>query len=102
VRNEEVLLRVKEQRNILHEINKRKANWIGHIFRRNCFVKQVVKERIKGGIEVTGKRGRRCRKLLDELKERRGYSHLMEEALDRTMWKARFGRCFGPVVRQTN
>jgi hypothetical protein len=48
---------------------------------------------------VTGKRGR-IRKLLDDLKERRGYCHLKEEALDRTMWKARFGRGYGPVVRQ--
>jgi hypothetical protein len=46
---------------------------------------------------VTERRGRRCRKLLDDLKERRGYSHLKEKALDRTMWRARFG----PVVRQT-
>ena len=45
--------------------------------------------------------GRRRRKLLDDLKERRGYSHLKEEALDRTMWRARFGKGFGPVVRQT-
>jgi hypothetical protein len=50
---------------------------------------------------VTGRRGRVCRKLVDDLKERREYSHLKEEALDRTMWKARFGRGFGPVVRQT-
>jgi len=50
---------------------------------------------------VTGRRGRRRRKLLDDLKERRGYYHLNEEALDRTMWRARFGRGFGPVVRQT-
>jgi hypothetical protein len=50
---------------------------------------------------VTGRRGRRRRKLLDDLKERREYSHLKEEALDRTMWKARFGRGFGPFVRQT-
>jgi len=50
---------------------------------------------------VTGKRGRKRRKLLDVLKERRGYSQLKEEALDRTMWGARFGRGFGPVVRQT-
>jgi len=51
---------------------------------------------------VTGRQhGRRRRKLLDDLKERRGYSHLKEEALDRTMWRARFGRGFGPVVRQT-
>jgi hypothetical protein len=45
--------------------------------------------------------GRRLRKLLDDLKERRGYSHLKEEALDHTMWRAGFGRGFGPVVRQT-
>ena len=48
VRNEEVLLRVNEQRNILHEIRKRKANWIGHILRRNCLLKQVIEEKIKG------------------------------------------------------
>jgi hypothetical protein len=101
VRNKEVLLRVKEQRNILHEISKRMANWIGHILRRNCLLQQVIEEKIKGGIEVTGSRGRRRRMLLDDLKERRGYSHLKEEALDRTMWRARFGRGFGPVVKQT-
>ena len=102
VRNEEVLLRVKEQRNILHEICKRKANWIGHILCRNCLLQGVTEGKIQGGIEVTGRRGRRGRKLLDDLKEMRGYSHLKEEALDRTMWRARFGRCFGPVIRQTN
>ena len=48
------------------------------------------------------RQGRRRRKLLDDLKERRGYSHLKEEALDRTMWRARFGRGSGPVVRQTS
>ena len=94
-------LRVKEQRNILHEILKRKANWIGHILRRNCLLQGVIKGKKKGGIEVTGKRGRRRRKLLDDLKERRGYSHLKEEALDRAMWRAGFGRGFEPVVRQT-
>ena len=52
-------------------------------------------------IEVTGRLGRRRRKLLGELKERRGYCHVKEEALDRTMWRAGFGRGFGPVVRQT-
>jgi len=101
VRNEEVLLRTKEQRNILHEISKRKANLIGHILRRNCLLQRVIEGKIQGGIEVTGKRGRRRRKPLDDLKERRGYSHLKEEALDRTMWRARFGRGLGPVVRHT-
>jgi hypothetical protein len=50
---------------------------------------------------VTERRGRRRRKLLDDLKERRGYSPMKEEALDRTIWSARFGRGFGPFVRQT-
>jgi hypothetical protein len=50
------------------------------------------------GIEVTGRRGRRRRKLLDYLKERKGYCHLKEEALVRTMWRVGFGRGFGPVV----
>jgi hypothetical protein len=101
VRNEDVLLRVKEQRNILHEIRKRKANWIGHILRRNCLQQRFTERKIQGRIEVTGRQGRRHRKLLDDLKERRGYSPMKEEALDRTMWRARFGRGFGPVVRQT-
>jgi hypothetical protein len=100
VRNEEVLLRAKEQRKILHEINKQNANWIGQILRRNCLLQGANEGKIKGGIEVAGRRRRRCRKLLDDLKERRGYSHLKEEALDRTMWRARFGRGFGPVVKQ--
>ena len=45
VRNEEVLLQVNEQRNILHAIGKRKADWIGHILRRNCLLKQVIEGR---------------------------------------------------------
>jgi hypothetical protein len=55
VRNEEVLLRVKEQRIILHEIRKRKANWIGHILRRNCLLQRVIEGKIQGRIEVTGR-----------------------------------------------
>jgi hypothetical protein len=50
---------------------------------------------------VTVRRGRRRRKLLDDFKERKGYSYFKGKALDRTMWRARFGRGFGPVVRQT-
>ena len=69
--------------------------------RRNCLLQWVIEGKIKGGIEVTGRRGRRRRKLQDDLKEKRGYSHLKEEALERTMWRARFGRGFEPVVRQT-
>jgi hypothetical protein len=58
VRNEEVLLRVKEQMNILLEIPKRKANWFGHILRRNCLLQRVIEGEIQGGIEVTGRQGR--------------------------------------------
>ena len=82
------------------EIRKRKANWIGHTLLRNYLLKQVIEGKIKGEMEVTRRRGRRCKKLLDELKDRRGYSHLKEEALDRTMWGNLFGGGFGPV-RQT-
>jgi hypothetical protein len=69
--------------------------------RRNCLLQQVIEGKIKGGIEVTERRGRRSRKLLDDLKERRGYSYLQEEALDHAMWTAYFGRGFRLVVRQT-
>ena len=94
----------------------------------DMMIQRVIEGKIKGGIEVTRRRGRRRRKLLDDLnplnaelnpicyllallayhflhvsrirvKERRGYCHLKEEALDRTMWRARYGRGFGPVLR---
>jgi hypothetical protein len=73
-------------------ISKRKANWIGHILRRNCLLKEVIEGKIQGQKEVTRRRGRRRKRLLDDLGDRRGYSHLKEEALDR------FGRGCGPVV----
>jgi hypothetical protein len=50
---------------------------------------------------VTGRGGRRCKQLLDGLKEKRGYWKLNEEALDRAVWRTRCGRGYGPVVRQT-
>ena len=84
----------------LREIRKRKANWIGHILRRNCLLQQVIEGKIKRQIEVTRRRGRRRKKLLDDLQDRRGYSQLKEEALYRTMLRNRFGRGFGPVVWQ--
>jgi hypothetical protein len=101
VRNEEILLRVTEERNILHTIKRRKANWISHILRRNCLVKHVIEGKLEGRIEMTGRRGRRRKHLLDDLKEKRRYWKLKEEALDRTLWRTRFGRGYGPVVRQT-
>jgi hypothetical protein len=68
-----VLQRVKEERNIIQNIKRRKANWIGHILRRNCLLKHVIKGKIEGRIEVTGRQGRRRKQLLDDLKEKRGY-----------------------------
>ena len=79
---------------------KRKANWIGHILRRNCLLKQIIEGKIKGQIELTRRRGRRRKKLLDDLKDGTGYSQLKVEALDRTMWRNRFWSGFGPVVWQ--
>jgi hypothetical protein len=76
----------------------KEANWIGHILRRNCLLKQVIEGKIKGRIEVTRIRGRRHKKLLDDLGDRRGYSHVKEEALGRIKWRNRFGRGCGPVV----
>ena len=73
----------------------------GHILRRNCLRKHVIEGKMKGEIEVTRKQGRRRKKLLDDLKDRRGYCHLKKEAVDRNMWRDRFGRGFEPVVRQT-
>jgi hypothetical protein len=96
VRNEEALLRGKEQKNILHEIRKRKANWIGHIFRRNCLQHRVIEGKTKGGMEVTEKQGRRRRKLLDDLKERivsfeggSSGSHYVETSLWKRLWTCR-------------
>jgi hypothetical protein len=79
----------------------RKANWIGHILRRNCLLKHVIEEKLEGRIEMTGRRGKRRKQLLDVLKEKRSYWKLKEEALDRTLWRTRFVRGYGPVVRQT-
>jgi hypothetical protein len=72
VKNAEVLLRGGKERNILHTVKSRKANWIGHIWRRNCLLNQIIEWKIRGRIQVTGRRGRRCKQLLDDLQEKRG------------------------------
>jgi hypothetical protein len=72
VRNEEVLHRVKDEQNIVHTIKRRKANWIGHILRRNCLLKHVIEGNLERNIEMTGRRGRRRKQLLDDIKEKRG------------------------------
>jgi hypothetical protein len=75
----EVLHRVKEERNILHIIKRRKATRIGHILRRNCLLKYVIEGKVEERIEMTERRGRRRKQLLDDLKEKRKYLKLKEE-----------------------
>jgi hypothetical protein len=72
-------------RNIINEIRNLKAKWIGHILRRNCLLKEVIEGKIKGRIEVT----RRRKQLLDDLGDRRGYSHLKEESFLKRLWTCR-------------
>ena len=92
------ILRVNERRNILHEIRKPKTNWFGHILLSNCLLQQVIEGKIKGQIEVTRRRERRRKTLLDDLKDKRGCCKLKEEGLDRTLWRNHFGRSFRPAV----
>jgi hypothetical protein len=61
----------------------------------------VIDGKLEGRREMTGRRGTRRKQLLDDLKEKRGYWKLKEEALDRSQWKSRFGRGYGPVIKQT-
>jgi len=93
----EVLCTVKEERNILHTIKERKANWIGHILYTNSLLKHVN----EGMIEGTGRQGRRCKNLLYDLTEKRRYWKLKQEAVDHTGSRTCFGRCYRPVIRQT-
>jgi hypothetical protein len=79
----------------------RKANWIGHSWRKNCLPKHVIEGKKEGKREVTERRGRRRKQLLDVLKEMKGYCKLKEEALDRALCMTCLGRTYGPVVRQT-
>jgi len=101
VRNEEVRHRVKEEGNSLQTAKRRKADSIGHILRRNCLLKHVIERKVKGKIEVMGRRGRRRKQILTDLEESRSYWKLKEEALDCTLRRNGFGRLYGPFVRPT-
>jgi hypothetical protein len=70
VRNEEGLHRFKEERNVIQTIKRRKANWIGRILCRNCCLVQFVEGKIVESINLTGRRGKRRKQLLDDFKER--------------------------------
>jgi hypothetical protein len=71
VSNKEVLHRVREDRNLLRKIKRKKVNWIGHNWRRYCLVKHFIEGKIEGRIEVLRRRGRKCKQLLDDFKEMR-------------------------------
>ena len=92
----DVLHRVKKERNILHTITRRKANWIGHILRRNCLAKHVLGGKKEGRVGVTEGRERRRKQLLDDLKEKRGYWKFERGTLRRSLWGIHFG-----LIRQT-
>jgi hypothetical protein len=81
VRNAEVLHVVKKERNILCTKNRTKANWIGHTFYRNCFLKDFT----EGKIEGTGSRRKILKQLMNNLTEKRKYWNLRLKALDRTV-----------------
>jgi hypothetical protein len=83
---------INEERNTLQTIKKRKENWIDYILRRNCLLRHVIESKIEGTLEVIGRRGRRRKQLLSDVKEERGYWKLKEEALDHTLWTTRFRR----------
>jgi hypothetical protein len=70
--------------------------------RRNCVLKHVIEGKIERMIEVMGRRGIRCKQLLDALKGKRGHWKLKEEALDSTLWRTCFGSGCGAVVRRMN
>ena len=65
----ELLRRVKWERHIVHTVKRRKANWIGHVLRRNCLVKHLIELKVEGRRKMTGRRGRKREQLLDVCKK---------------------------------
>ena len=97
VTNEEVLHSAEEEWNILHTKQWRKVNVIVQILYRSCLLKHVT----EGKIQEMGRKGRKCKQLLDGLKEKGWYWNLKEIAVDHTPWSTPFGIGCGPVTRQT-
>ena len=86
VTNEQFIERTREKRTLLNYTNRRKTNWIGHILRRNCLLHDATEGQMTEGKEV----GRRRTRLIDNLRNRRRYWELKEEAEDRKRWKRQF------------
>ena len=99
VRNE-VLQRVEEERIIVQIIQEGRLIGLFTLCRK-CHLKHVIEGKIEGRLEVLGRRGRRHKWLLNDLKEKKEYWKLKKEALDRCLWRTHFGRGYGPVIRQT-
>jgi hypothetical protein len=92
---------VKKERNILLTIKRRKANLMGHILCGKCLLQHGSEGKIEGKVEVTVRRGRRRKQLRVDLNEMGGYCKCKQETLDRALWRTRFGKVYGPVVRQS-
>jgi hypothetical protein len=73
VKNEEILPRVKEERNFPHSIKSRTSSWFGHILCRNFLLKRVIEGKIEENIEGIRRRGKRYKQLLDVIKGRKKY-----------------------------
>ena len=87
---------VKEERDVLHTVIRKKGN---AILCRNCLLKRVIERSTDGRIEVTGRLEGRRKQLLDDLKEKKGYWKFEGEAPDGALWRSRFGRGYGPAIR---
>jgi hypothetical protein len=77
---------------VLSRVNRWKGSRTGHTWRTNWFLKYFMNEKLEGRVEVTERRRRRGKQLLDDLTEKRGYWNLQEKALDRFLWRNGFGR----------
>jgi hypothetical protein len=102
VRNEEILHKANEERNILHTIKIREVNWIVQTMRKKCLLKHTVHIELQGGLKVTGRQARRRKQLLDDLEKRTGYWKLKQDVPDRTVWRTRFGRSYRKTDYETN
>ena len=93
MRNEQELPRGKEEIKTLHKIKGSKANYIGHILRRNCILKHVIEGKVEGRM---GRGGRINKKLLDDFKKKRRCLKLKEETLDHTLWRTSLDEAVDP------
>jgi hypothetical protein len=82
--------------NVISTVKRKKASWIGYILHRNCLQIHVIEGKIERSVEVTGRRRRRSKQLLDDLEEARGYRKFKAEALDHTLWRTPCGIGCGP------